>query len=205
MKALRSHQGMGARTLEFAILTACRSGEVRGARWSEIDMDAAVWTIPGERIKAGKEHRVPLSGAALRVLETLPRFIDNDLVFPAPCGGQLSDMTLAAVLRRMEVNAVPRGFRSTFRNWAAEQTSFSREAAERALAYAIESKVEAAHRRGDLFEKRRKLMQAWADSCGTVQKPGEVVPIGTKARWYEFYRRLSGPEARKGPAKLRQL
>lgn len=177
MGKLRAAAGMGARALEFAILTAARSGEVRGARWDEIDMAAAVWTVPAERMKAGKEHRVPLSAAALALLEALPRMAGNPLVFPAVRGGTLSDMTLAAVLRRMKVDAVPHGFRSTFRDWAAERTHYPREVAEMALAHAIGDKVEAAYRRGDLFDKRRRLMDDWATFLTRVEQPGAVVPL----------------------------
>ena len=177
MERLRAAPGMGARALEFAILTAARSGEVRGAAWAEIDLKGAAWTIPGERMKAGKEHRVPLSGPALAVLAALPRFTDSDFVFPAPRGGQLSDMTLSAVLRRMEVPAVPHGFRSTFRDWAAERTSYPNEMAEMALAHTIENKAEAAYRRGDLFEKRRRMMDDWAAFCALPAATGEVIPL----------------------------
>lgn len=173
MRDLRSMEGTGARALEFAILTTARSGEVRGAKWSEIDVDAKVWTIPGERMKMGREHRVPLSDAALRLLAALPRKEDVDIVFLAPRGGALSDMALSAVVRRMDVPAVPHGFRSTFRDWASETTNFPRDVAEMALAHAIGDKVEAAYRRGDLFAKRRKLMDAWAAFCGRVQ-PAKV-------------------------------
>jgi integrase len=124
MVELRQQDGMGAKALEFAILTAGRSGEVRGASWSEINLKAAIWVIPGDRMKGGREHRVPLSEDAVSLLKGLPRLADNELVFPAPRGGQLSDMTLTAVLRRMNVNAVPHGFRSTFRDWAAERTNY---------------------------------------------------------------------------------
>lgn len=177
MVQLRAAAGMGARALEFAILTAARSGEVRGARWDEIDMAAAVWTVPAERMKAGKEHRVPLSGVALELLKAMPRMKDNPLVFPAARGGMLSDMTLSAVLRRMKVDAVPHGFRSTFRDWAAERTHYPREVAEMALAHTIGDKVEAAYRRGDLFEKRRRLMDEWASFLARVEQPGAVVPL----------------------------
>ncbi len=168
MVALRAAEGMGARALEFAILTAARSGEVRGAVWPEIDLQAGVWTVPAGRMKAGKEHRVPLSAEALVLLEALPRMAGTDLVFPAPRGGMLSDMTLSAVLRRMAVPATPHGFRSTFRDWAAERTNYPRDVAEMALAHAIGDKVEAAYRRGDLFEKRRLMMVDWANYCATV-------------------------------------
>ena len=181
MRALRGQEGLGAKALEFVILTAARSGEARGATWKEIDLDEATWTVPGERMKMGREHRVPLSDAALKLLGNLPRVAGTDLVFPAPRGGQLSDMTLVAVMRRMNVAAVPHGFRSTFRDWCAELTNFPREVAEMALAHAIGDKVEAAYRRGDLFDKRRRLMSEWAAFCAKVEtKKGEVVPMRHK-------------------------
>lgn len=171
--ALRQQHGMGARALEFAILTAARSGAVRGATWAEIELENRVWTVPAERMKAGREHRVPLSRAALTLLKGLPRVAGVDLVFPAPRGGQLSDMTLAAVTRRMGVSAVPHGFRSTFRDWAAERTAYPAEMAEMALAHAVGDKTEAAYRRGDLFEKRLRMMEDWA---GFVAKGENVTP-----------------------------
>lgn len=177
MARLREAEGTGARALEFAILTAARSGEVRGATWAEIDMQAGVWTIPGSRMKAGKEHRVPLSDAALAVLAALPEGEPDDIVFKAQKGGKLSDMTVSAVLRRMAVPAVPHGFRSTFRDWAGERTNHPREVAEAALAHAIGDKVEAAYRRGDAFEKRRVMMQAWADFLARVEQPAQVVEL----------------------------
>lgn len=175
---LRSREGTAARALEFLILTAARSGEVRGAKWSEISLDSRVWTIPGERMKAGKEHRVPLSDQALALLQGLHRLAGNDLVFVAPRGGMLSDMALTATMRRMEREEVPHGFRSTFRDWAAERTNYPREVAEMALAHAIGNAVEAAYRRGDLFEKRAQMMQEWARFCETkAPATGEVVPL----------------------------
>ena len=177
---LRSMEGTGARALEFTMLTTARSGEVRGATWSEIDMNAAVWTIPGARMKMGREHRVPLSAPALKLLAAMPRG-ESDFVFAATRGGQLSDMTLSAVMRRMKVEAVPHGLRSTFRDWAAEQTNFPREVAEAALAHALEDRVEAAYRRGDLFEKRSKLMQAWADYCCCPSSDAHVIPMKNRA------------------------
>lgn len=165
MAHLRAADGMGARCLEFAILTAARSGEARGATWAEIDMQARTWTVPGTRMKAGKDHRVPLSPAALTLLDKLPRIVGNDLVFPAPRGGVLSDMTLGAVLKRMEVPVTAHGFRSTFRDWAAESTAYPGDVVEMALAHAIGDKVEAAYRRGDLLEKRQRLMNDWAEYC----------------------------------------
>lgn len=177
MVRLRHVDGMGARALEFAILTATRSGEVRGAVWSEIDLAAGIWTVPAARLKAGKEHKVPLSPEAIALLQKLPRFEGSDFVFCASRGGALSDMTLSAVLRRMEVDAVPHGFRSTFRDWASERTAYPSDVAEMALAHAIGNKVEAAYRRGDLFEKRRLMMHDWAHFCSTVSSVGEVIPI----------------------------
>ncbi len=182
MARLRAAEGMGALALEFAILTAARSGEVRGARWQEIDLEAAVWTVPAERMKTGKEHRVPLSTAALDVLKRLPRLAESEVVFSGPRGaGELSDMTLSAVMRRMKVAAVPHGFRSTFRDWAAERTNYPREVAEMALAHAIGDKVEAAYRRGDLFDKRRRMMAEWAAFCATELPLGTVIPINRQA------------------------
>lgn len=156
---------MGARAVEFLVLTATRSGEVRHATWDEVDLTSQIWTIPAERMKAGREHRVPLSNQAVALLEALPRFEGSPFVFAAARGGALSDMALSAVLRRMNAGAVPHGFRSTFRDWAAERTAFPSEVVEMALAHAITNKVEAAYRRGDLFEKRRRLMAAWARHC----------------------------------------
>lgn len=179
--SLRQQSGIGARALEFAVLTAARSGEVRGATWAEIDLEAAVWTVPAERMKAGKEHRVPLSPAALKLLRALPRIEDSDLVFPSPTKKVLSDMTLSAVLRRMKVDAVPHGFRSSFKDWASERTSYPAEMSEMALAHAIGDKVEAAYRRGDLFEKRRRMMNDWAKFCATPQPKGATV-ISIKGR-----------------------
>ena len=176
---LRQRDGFAARALEFVILTAARSGEVRGMTWNELDLDAGVWSVPAERMKAGKEHRVPLSDQAKTLLQALPKIKDVPLVFPAPRGGVLSDMTLTAVTRRMKVPAVPHGFRSTFRDWAAERTNYPRDMAEQALAHTLGDKVEAAYRRGDMLEKRRKMMQSWAAFCDlpVVVKGENVVAI----------------------------
>jgi len=174
---LREAEGTGARALEFTILTAARSGEVRGAVWSEIDRGAKVWTIPGERMKAGREHRVPLSPAALALLDALPRTAGTDLVFPAPRGGMLSDMTLTAVLRRMDVPAVPHGFRSTFRDWAGERTRHPREVIEHAMAHRVGDAAEQAYARGDLFDKRRVLMADWAKFLARVEITGKVIEM----------------------------
>ncbi|MCW2763215.1 MAG: integrase, partial [Marmoricola sp.] len=167
MAVLVTREGVSARAVQFAILTACRSGEVRGATWSEFDLSAKLWTIPGERMKAGKEHRVPLSRAAMALLDALPR--NGAVVFPGrDRRSQLSDMSLTAVLRRMGRGDITvHGFRSTFRDWAAEApgNSFPREVCEHALAHSLPDRVEAAYRRGDLLDKRIVLMQAWADYC----------------------------------------
>ena len=174
IKALRQHDGLSPKALEFAVLTAARSGEVRGANWAEIDLEAAAWTVPPERMKAGKEHRVPLSAAAIKLLEAMPRIEGTELVFPAPRGGQLSDMALTALTRRMNFRddagrvCVPHGFRSSFRDWVFERTDYPRDLAEAALAHALENKVEAAYRRGDALERRRAMMQAWANYCEGV-------------------------------------
>ena len=164
---LRGSQGIAARAIEFAILTACRSGEVRGACWDEIDLGAKLWTIPADRMKAGKEHRVPLSTGALAVLATIEA--NRGVVFAGRDGtSSLSDMSLTAVLRRMGRGDITvHGFRSTFRDWCAEHegNAFPREVCEHALAHSLPDKVEAAYRRGDLLGKRVALMQAWADYC----------------------------------------
>lgn len=162
---LRAAEGMGARALEFAILTAARSGEVRGATWGEIDVQAAVWSIGAERMKGGRAHRVPLSPEALALLASQPQGEPDAPVFPSTKGTALSDMTLTAVLRRLKVPVTAHGFRSTFRDWAAECTNYPNEVCEQALAHAIENAAEAAYRRGDLFEKRRALMNDWATFC----------------------------------------
>jgi integrase len=175
MVDLRAREGIAARALELAILTAARSGEVRGMRWDELD--GKVWTIPANRMKAGREHRVPLSSAVLSLLERMPRV--GDYVFPgAKKGSLLSDMSLTAVLRRMgHEDITVHGFRSTFRDWCAESTNFPREVAEHALAHQLPDKVEAAYRRGDLIEKRILLMQAWADFCAKDFRTYSAVPI----------------------------
>lgn len=174
MKRLADIQGMGARALEFVILTAARSGEVRGATWAEIDTKAGVWSIPAERMKSSRPHRVPLSAPAIKLLKSLPTFEGVDLVFAGKEGKPLSDMTLTAVLRRMEVPATAHGFRSTFRDWAAERTAVPSEVAEMALAHAVGDQTEAAYRRGDLFDKRRELMTLWAKYLETPPSTGNV-------------------------------
>lgn len=176
MVELRKQEGMGARALEFAILTAARSGEVRGASWSEIDLDDATWTIPATRMKMKREHRAVLNDEAVALLKLLPR--TGDLIFPNTKGDKLSDMTLTAVLRRMNRGDITaHGFRSTFRDWCSERTNYPRDVAEMALAHAIGDKVEAAYRRGDLFEKRRRLMRDWGKFSGKVQTAATVTAI----------------------------
>ncbi|MCV2867570.1 integrase arm-type DNA-binding domain-containing protein [Defluviimonas sp. WL0002] len=194
MAELRKREGFGARALEFLALTAVRSGEVRGAAWDEIDLERGLWVIPAERMKMKREHKVPLSPAAVDLLKALPRLEGNPLVFPAARGGQLSDMTLSATMRRMqeaEVSnqrpgfldprnkrpAVPHGLRSTFRDWVAERTNYPGEMAEVALAHKISNAVEAAYRRGDMVEKRRRMMRDWADALGGGTALGEVVRL----------------------------
>ena len=193
--ALQTREGFGARALEFAALTATRSQEVRGAVWEEIDLDKALWVIPGARMKMGKEHRVPLSARAVAMLEALPRIKDNPLVFPAARGGQLSDMTLSATMKRMHEAeiaqggegfvdrtskrpAVPHGLRSTFRDWVAEQTAYPGDMAEVALAHKISNAVEASYRRGDMIEKRRRMMADWSDFMDGKAKTDKVARIG---------------------------
>lgn len=196
---LQGRDGFGARALEFAALTAARSGEVRGAAWDEIDLDRALWTIPAQRMKMKREHKVPLSPAAVAVLKAMPRLDGNPLVFPAARGGQLSDMTLSATMKRIHEAkaardgnpeaggyrdarnkrpAVPHGLRSTFRDWVAERTQYPGEMAEVALAHRISNAVEAAYRRGDMVEKRRRLMADWAGFLTGVETKGKVVRIG---------------------------
>jgi integrase len=165
--ALRSKAGIGARALELLIYTALRSGEVRGARWSEFDIEKREWVVPAERMKAGKEHRVPLSDAAVQLIKSLPKVEGTELLFPSPKRTVLSDMTLAKVMRDMGTDATPHGFRSTFKDWASERTDYSNELSEMALAHTIGDKVEAAYRRGELFEKRKLLMADWARFCTT--------------------------------------
>ena len=176
---LRQQAGMGARALEFAILTAARSGEVRGATLAEVDLDAAVWTIPAERMKAGREHRIPLSDAAVELLRALPRIDKSKLLFPNTKGSELSDMTLTAVLRRMARPVTAHGFRSTFRDWAGETTAYPREVIEHALSHQLKDKAEAAYARGTLFDKRRRLMADWAKYCDTVATTASVTPINS--------------------------
>lgn len=193
--ALQARDGNGARALELLALTATRSQEVRGALWDEIDLGKALWVIPGARMKMGKEHRIPLSQRAMALLEAMGKVEGNPLVFPAARGGRLSDMTLSATMRRMhqaEVAqggtgfidstskrpAVPHGLRSTFRDWVAERTTYPGDTAEAALAHRISNTVEASYRRGDMIEKRRRMMADWAGFIGNDLKTSSVVRLG---------------------------
>ena len=167
VRASKAHRTT-ALAFEFLVLTACRSGEVRGARWDEVDDAAATWIVPPERMKAKLEHRVPLSSRAVTVLDQAREISDRSgLVFPSPTGRLLSDSTLSKLLRELNIGAVPHGFRSSFRDWAAERTDVPREVCELALAHVNSDRVEAAYRRSDLFERRRALMDDWADYIGT--------------------------------------
>ena len=182
MACLRAVQASGAglvtkAALEFLVLTACRSGEARGALWSEIDMAAKVWTIPASRMKAKRPHRVPLSGRALEILEAAKGFSDGEgLVFPGTVKGKpLSDMTLIKLVRELGFPVDIHGFRTSFRTWAQERTAFPREVAESALAHMAGDAVEQAYARSDLFEKRAKMMESWAAYLAETR--GEVVRI----------------------------
>jgi integrase len=185
MTELQKHEGMSARALEFVILTAARAGEVFGAAWEEINIDAGIWTIPAERMKAGKEHRVPLSDVAVKLLKSLPRIANPRYIFPAFRGGLMSHTTITRLIRCMHESDIQaggkgfidpkqncvittHGFRSTFRDWAAETTAYPREVCEHALAHGLMNKVEAAYQRGDLLAKRTRLMTDWARYCGMI-------------------------------------
>ncbi len=204
MARLGEQPGTGARALEFCILTATRTGETIGARWSEVDMDAAVWTVPGSRMKAGREHRVPLPPAALAVLAAMAplRPADGDgFIFP---GGKadkpLSSMAMLMLLRRMKrADLTVHGFRSSFRDWCEEATSTPHAVAEAALAHTIGDKVEAAYRRGDLFAKRAKLMGQWADYC--AKAPANVASIAGERRAGCACHPPRGQEQRRQPAR----
>jgi integrase len=179
MAALRQRQEIAARALEFTILTAARSGEINGAKWDEID--GAVWTIPAGRMKASKEHRVPLSARAVALLRDLPREDGTDFIFVgSQQGSGLSKMALGAVLKRMgRTDITVHGFRSTFMDWAHETTAFPKVVIDMALAHVVGDKVEAAYRRGDLLRKRSQLTDAWGKYCGSTPAvtAATVVPI----------------------------
>lgn len=178
MAELRGRESVSARALEFAILTAARTSEAIGAEAGEVDLQSKVWTIPGARMKGGREHRVPLSDRAVAILDGLPREAGSPFLFMgARAGKPLSNMALLELMRGMRPGFVPHGFRSTFSDWAAETTAYPAELRGMALAHAIDSKVEAAYRRGDLFDKRRRLMDDWAKFCASPARNCAVVPI----------------------------
>jgi integrase len=180
VEQLHGREAVAALALEFVILTAARTGEVIAAEWSEVDLAKAIWTVPAERMKAGKEHRVPLSPRAAEILEQTSQ-LGGKYLFPGVQRSKLSSMAMAMLLRRMKQDVTVHGFRSAFRDWAAECTGYSHEVAEMALAHTISNAVERAYRRGDMFEKRRKLMEAWANYCAGHGAAGEagdnVTPI----------------------------
>jgi integrase len=200
MTSLRKRPGVAAAALEFVILNATRTTETLGAAWPEVDLQAKLWIIPGERMKGGEEHRVPLSNAAVAVLKRMQSVRQGDLVFPGGKeGAPLSDAAMATVIDRMNaankesglpiwidprVNRpiVPHGFRSSFRDWAAERTAFPREIAEKALAHIVGDETERAYQRGDLLDKRRRLMDAWAACCAKFETAGaDILPIARRA------------------------
>jgi integrase len=184
MAELRQQEGIGARALEFTILMVARTGEVIGARWEEINLAERLWIVPAQRMKAGKEHRVPLSDATIAILEERAARRQSDFVFPGERAGRpLSNMAMAMLLRRMGRLETVHGFRSAFSDWCAERTNFPSEVREMALAHTVSDKVEAAYRRGDLFQKRRQLAEAWARHCATsAQANGLVVPLRVAAK-----------------------
>ena len=175
MEELRRRESVAARGLEFLILTAARTGEVINAQWDEVDLEKALWVVPADRMKGCREHRVPLSDDAVNVLHAIAKVRTSDFIFPgAKTNRPLSNMAFLQQLKRMKRDDLTaHGFRSSFRDWAAERTAYPAEVAEMALAHAVGDKVEAAYRRGDLFEKRRKLMEAWAEFCAQ-KKDGET-------------------------------
>ncbi|NIZ14065.1 site-specific integrase [Phaeobacter sp. HF9A] len=181
MEELSARNGVAARALAFTILTAARSGETRGMTWGEVDLETKLWIIPAERMKAAKEHRVPLTDATLALIgQRAASTPDDALIFSSEAkpGKPISDMSMTAVLRRMERNDITvHGFRSTFRDWAGETTGFPREVIEAALAHGIKDKAEAAYARSDLFDKRRKLMDAWATVANARDFAPNVVSL----------------------------
>jgi integrase len=178
MATLRAYEETAARALEFTILTAARSGETIGAKWSEIDLVAKTWTVPAARMKAHREHRVPLSNRAIELLRNLPRDTTNDFVFTRPHGPGLTHSAMRLLLRRIgHADIAVHGFRSSFSDWAAEQTAYPSHVVEQALAHTINNAVERAYRRGDLFDKRRRLMEDWARFCNTPASVSDVIPL----------------------------
>lgn len=178
MRDLRDRESTSARALEFTILTTARTGEVTGARWCEIDFGAKLWTVPAERMKARRMHRVPLTGAAITLLQKLPRGKPDDFIFVNRLGGPFSDAAMLEGLRGLRDGVTVHGMRSSFRDWCGDETSFGREVAEAALAHTIEDKTEAAYRRSDAIEKRRRLMVLWSGYLGGDH--GKVIQITGK-------------------------
>ena len=177
-RELRQKETIASRALAFIILTATRSGEARGAKWDEIDLDAATWTIPPERMKARKLFRVPLSSEATAILEQVEPFRKGDWVFPGLSGkAPVTEAAVRKLLKATHSGLATHGFRSTFRDWCAEMTSYPREIAESALAHVLENKTEAAYQRGDFLEKRRRLMEAWENHLLVFEQNVDVVPI----------------------------
>jgi integrase len=176
MQQLRNRDGISARALELTIMTALRTGEVIGARWPEFETKAKVWIIPAKRMKGGREHRVPLSDRVIKLLSSLPR--EGDFVFPGARKGEpISNMAMLELMRGMRPGYVPHGCRSTFRDWAAEMTNYPNHVVEMALAHVVGDKVEAAYRRGDLFEKRRRLMAEWERYCAKINEVANVTTL----------------------------
>jgi integrase len=185
MIELRKVEGVAARALELTILTAARAGETIGATWNEIELDTRTWTVPGARMKAGREHRVPLSDRAVEVLRSLPREDNNRNVFVgSKAGTGISSIAMYRALRRLRPDITIHGFRATFSTWAHETTAYAAHVIEQSLAHAVGSAVERAYRRSDLFEKRRRLMVDWAKHCATPVKktadPAKVIPMRRK-------------------------
>jgi integrase len=183
MGELRAADSIPARALDFAILTVSRTDQTLGAQWSEIDTGNRLWTVPAGRMKSRKEHRVPLSDAAMAIVESMAAIRCNDFVFPGIKGDRLNARALQTALQRVgRTGLTPHGFRSTFSDWCAERTAYPAEVREMALAHAVGDKVEAAYRRGDLFEKRRKVMDDWATFCAMpAPAAGEIVPLRGRA------------------------
>ena len=175
MVDLRQRDSLAARVLELQILTATRPGEAARAQWSEFDLDGAVWTIPPERMKAGKEHRVPLAPAVVKLLKALPH--DHANVFPGVKGKPITTEAAMKLLKELRPGLTAHGFRSTFRDWAAETTSHPREVIEAAMAHRLKDAAEAAYQRGDLLQRRAVLMKDWASYCAAVRKAGNVTAI----------------------------
>jgi len=180
LETLQNREGMGARALELLILTVCRSGEVRGAAWPEFDLQSKLWKIPADRMKSGKEHQIPLTGAAISLLKKLPQHDHSELLFPSPNGTKISDMTLTAVLRRMNVEATVHGFRSSFKDWCRNCTRCPDEVSELQLAHVNSDATRAAYARDELLPQRARLMQQWCQFLKSKQQTAKVVGFNTE-------------------------